>query len=155
MWWPLIWCVLWTVFLSPCHSSLAMPQVPLQLGCKVCAQVDVSRRLTDELRTLDECQVLRGLAEGCGLDEAAHSLGLGLLQQQQQQQHSSCAQNGSLQPRESMDGATPQYEQLQVLLPNQGTKTAYLLCLYSPAPHQTCNLHTQAKPCSFLLFVFI
>ena len=64
-------------------------------------------------------QVLRSLAEGCGLDEGAQSLGLGL----QQQQHSSSAQNGSLQPRESMDGVAPQYEQLQVFPSTPQTQT--------------------------------
>ena len=85
-------------------------------------------------------QVLRSLAEGCGLDEGARSLGLGL----QEQQHSSCAQNGALQPRERMDGATPQYEQLQVPLAlTQEPKTACLCCPCGPP-----NLPSHALPCS-------
>ncbi len=69
------------------------------------------------LKISDVSQVLRSLAEGCGLDEGAHSLGLGL----QEEQHSSSTQNGNLQSRESMDGVTPQYEQLQVLPTNAET----------------------------------
>jgi len=66
--------------------------------------------LSTSLNTCDGWQVLRSLAEGCGLDEGAQGLSLGL------QQHSSSTQNGALEPRPSMDGATPQYEHLQVQL---------------------------------------
>ncbi len=75
-------------------------------------------------------QVLRSLAEGCGLNEGAQSLGLGL---HQQQQHSSGAQNGSLQPRESMDGVAPQYEQLQVF-PQSPRTHAEIPCCTSYVP---------------------
>ncbi|CAK0738768.1 hypothetical protein CVIRNUC_001090 [Coccomyxa viridis] len=50
--------------------------------------------------------VLRSLAEGCGLEEAARSLSLGL------RQETGAVVNG-FAPRESMDGAAPQYERLQ------------------------------------------
>ena len=55
-------------------------------------------------------QVLRSLAEGCGLEEAARSLSLGL------HQETKAVVNG-FAPRESMDGAAPQYERLQVESP--------------------------------------
>ena len=55
-------------------------------------------------------QVLRSLAEGCGLEEAARSLSLGL------RQETGAVVNG-FAPRESMDGAAPQYERLQVESP--------------------------------------
>ena len=85
------------------------------------------------LRASDMQQVLRSLAEGCGLDEGARSLSLGL-----EQQHSSSEQNGALQSRESMDGATPQFEQLQVWLPDEEcialhAYTSSVMCHLGPA----------------------
>lgn len=61
--------------------------------------------------------MLRSLAEGCGIEDGAHSLSLGLLQQH----NGSSMGNGMAAPRESMDGATPQYEQLQVHSSSLGT----------------------------------
>ena len=59
------------------------------------------------MTTKSASQVLRSLAEGCGLEEAARSLSLGL------RQETGAVVNG-FAPRESMDGAAPQYERLQV-----------------------------------------
>ena len=65
-------------------------------------------------------QVLRSLAEGCGLEEAARSLSLGL------RQETGAVLNG-FAPRESMDGAAPQYERLQVGSPGCNLKRAYYI----------------------------
>ena len=90
------------------HNSL-----PALLRCNPLRR----RQITGSSAAIDCCvtsqlasQVLRSLAEGCGLEEAARSLSLGL------RQETGAVVNG-FAPRESMDGAAPQYERLQVESP--------------------------------------